>query len=87
MRQKSRPYLFSNTLAPAMVGASIATFDMLSATTELRDKLEENTRFFREQMTTTGFKIRPGIHPIVVRKLEPACLYSFESLVSAAHTL
>jgi len=65
LRQRSRPYLFSNTLAPAIVGASIAVFDLLSATTELRDRLEENTLYFREKMTEAGFDIRPGIHPIV----------------------
>ncbi len=64
-RQRSRPYLFSNTLAPAVVGASIAVFDLLSETTELRDRLEENTAYFREQMTAAGFDIRPGVHPIV----------------------
>lgn len=65
LRQRSRPYLFSNTLAPAIVGASIAVFEMLSATTELRDKLEENTLYFREKMTEAGFDIKPGVHPIV----------------------
>jgi len=65
LRQRSRPYLFSNTLAPAIVGASIAVFDLLSSTTELRDKLEENTTYFREKMTEAGFDIKPGIHPIV----------------------
>lgn len=65
LRQRSRPYLFSNTLAPAIVGASIAVFDMLSETTELRDKLAENTQYFREQMTAAGFDIKPGDHPIV----------------------
>ena len=65
LRQRSRPYLFSNTLAPAIVGASIAVFDLLSATTELRDKLEENTLYFREKMTGAGFDIKPGVHPIV----------------------
>jgi glycine C-acetyltransferase len=65
LRQRSRPYLFSNTLAPSIVGASIAVFDMLSETTELRDKLEENTRYFREQMTKAGFDIKPGEHAIV----------------------
>ncbi|KPL18245.1 MAG: 2-amino-3-ketobutyrate CoA ligase [candidate division Zixibacteria bacterium SM23_81] len=64
-RQRSRPYLFSNTLAPAVVGASIAVFDLLSETTELRDKLEENTKYFRDKMTAAGFEIKPGIHPIV----------------------
>lgn len=65
LRQRSRPYLFSNTVAPSIVGASIAVIDMLSETTELRDKLEENTKYFREQMTAAGFDIKPGDHPIV----------------------
>ena len=65
LRQRSRPYLFSNTLAPSIVGASIEVFDMLSETTALRDKLEENTRYFRARMTAAGFDIRPGEHPIV----------------------
>jgi glycine C-acetyltransferase len=65
LRQKSRPYLFSNTLAPSIVGASIAILDMLSETTDLRDKLEQNTLYFREQITNAGFNIKPGIHPIV----------------------
>lgn len=65
LRQRSRPYLFSNTLAPAIVGASIAVFDMLSETTELRDKLEYNTKYFRSKMTEAGFDIKPGDHPIV----------------------
>ena len=65
LRQRSRPYLFSNTLAPSIVGASIAVFDLLSETTELRDKLEENTRFFRKAMTEAGFEIAQGDHPIV----------------------
>lgn len=64
LRQRSRPYLFSNTLAPSIVGASIAVFDMLSETTELRDKLEENTTYFRAKMTEAGFDIKPGVHPI-----------------------
>ncbi len=64
LRQRSRPYLFSNTVAPSIVGASIAVFDMLSETTELRDKLETNTKYFREQMTNAGFDIKPGVHPI-----------------------
>lgn len=70
LRQRSRPYLFSNTLAPSIVGASIAVFDMLSETTELRDKLEENTKYFREGMTKAGFDIKPGEHAIV-----PVMLY------------
>ena len=64
LRQKSRPYLFSNTLAPVVVGATIAVLDLLSETTELRDKLAENTAWFRKQMTALGFDIRPGTHPI-----------------------
>jgi glycine C-acetyltransferase len=73
-RQRSRPYLFSNTLAPAVVGASIAVFDLLSETTELRDKLEDNTTYFREKMTEAGFDITPGVHPIV-----PIMLGKFEN--------
>ena len=65
LRQRSRPYLFSNSLMPAIVGASIAVFDMLSGTTELRDKLMDNTAFFRTKMTEAGFDIKPGEHPIV----------------------
>jgi glycine C-acetyltransferase len=65
LRQRSRPYLFSNTLAPGIVGASIAVLDLLSETTELRDKLEFNTRYFRSKMTEAGFDIKPGDHPIV----------------------
>jgi len=65
LRQRSRPYLFSNTLAPSIVGASIAVLDMLSSTTELRDKLEWNTKYFRKQMTEAGFDIKPGDHPII----------------------
>lgn len=65
LRQKSRPYLFSNTVAPSIVGASIAVIDMLSETTELRDKLEENTKYFRSKMTEAGFEIKEGEHPIV----------------------
>jgi glycine C-acetyltransferase len=65
LRQRSRPYLFSNSLAPSIVGASIAVIDMLSETTELRDKLWENTAYFRKQITAAGFDIKPGEHPIV----------------------
>ena len=65
LRQRSRPYLFSNTVAPSIVGASIAVLDMLSETTELRDKLEFNTKYFRNKMTEAGFDIKPGDHPIV----------------------
>ena len=74
LRQRSRPYLFSNSLAPAITGASIAVFDMLTETTELRDKLEENTRYFREKMTEKGFDIKPGEHPIVPIMLYEAVL-------------
>jgi len=65
LRQRSRPYLFSNTLAPAIVGASIEVFNVLSETTELRDKLERKTHYFRKEMTQAGFDIKPGVHPIV----------------------
>lgn len=65
LRQKSRPYLFSNTLAPAIVGATIKVIDLLSSSTDLRDKLERNTAYFREAMTKAGFDILPGEHPIV----------------------
>ena len=65
LRQRSRPYLFSNTLAPSITGASIAVFDLLSQTTELRDTLEANTQYFRAKITAAGFEIKPGTHPIV----------------------
>ena len=64
LRQRSRPYLFSNTLAPSIAGASLRALQLLSASTELRDKLENNTHYFREQMTSRGFNILPGVHPI-----------------------
>lgn len=64
LRQRSRPYLFSNSLAPSIVGATIAVLDMLSETTALRDKLEDNTLYFRNRMTEAGFDIKPGTHPI-----------------------
>jgi glycine C-acetyltransferase len=70
LRQRSRPYLFSNTLAPAITGASIAVLDLLSETTDLRDKLERNTTYFRAKMTEAGFDIKEGVHPIV-----PVMLY------------
>lgn len=73
LRQRSRPYLFSNTVAPSIVGASIAVLDMLSETTDLRDKLESNTKYFRKKMTEAGFDIKPGEHPIV-----PIMLYEAE---------
>ncbi len=65
LRQRSRPYLFSNSLAPSIVGASITVIDMLTETTALRDKLWENTRYFRDQISKAGFDIKAGIHPIV----------------------
>ena len=74
LRQRSRPYLFSNSLAPMVAGASIAVIDMLTQSTELRDRLEENTGFFRHAITAAGFDVKPGIHPIV-----PIMLYQ-ESL-------
>ena len=74
LRQRSRPYLFSNTLAPSIVGASIAVLDMLSETTDLRDKLEENTKYLRDKMTAAGFEIKPGVHPIVPIMLYEASL-------------
>jgi glycine C-acetyltransferase len=74
LRQHSRPYLFSNTLAPAITGASIEVFDMLSETTALRDKLESNTAYFRREITRIGFDIKPGEHPIVPVMLYEASL-------------
>jgi len=74
LRQKSRPYLFSNTLAPSIVGGSIAVLNMLTETTELRDKLEYNTKYFRKKMTDAGFDIKPGDHPIVPIMLYDAVL-------------
>jgi glycine C-acetyltransferase len=70
LRQRSRPYLFSNTLPPPLVAASIKVFEMLSSSTHMRDKLENNTRYFREKMTAAGFDIKQGTHPIV-----PVMLY------------
>ena len=74
LRQRSRPYLFSNTVAPSIVAASIKAIDLLSESTELRDRLESNTKFFREQMTGTGFEILPGEHPIAPIMLGDATL-------------
>ena len=65
LRQRSRPYLFSNALPPAVVGASLRALELLTASTELRDRLEANTKAFRERMTAAGFEIKPGVHPIV----------------------
>ncbi len=74
LRQRSRPYLFSNTLCPSIAGASIAALNLLKQSTSLRDQLETNTRFFREQMTAAGFRIVPGEHPIVPVMLGDAAL-------------
>ncbi|GAA4270465.1 glycine C-acetyltransferase [Hyunsoonleella aestuarii] len=74
LRQHSRPYLFSNTVAPAIVGATIKVLDMLTNSTHLRDKLENNTKFFRDEMTLAGFDIVPGTHPIVPIMLYEATL-------------
>ncbi len=71
LRQRSRPYLFSNTLPPVIVESAIQVFDLISSTTERRDKLERNTAYFRKQMTEAGFDIKPGVHPIV-----PIMLYN-----------
>jgi glycine C-acetyltransferase len=74
LRQRSRPYLFSNSLAPAIVGASIKVFELLSSTTELRDRLEENTKYFKERIISAGFDIKPGDSPIVPIMLYDAAL-------------
>jgi glycine C-acetyltransferase len=76
LRQRSRPYLFSNSLPPVLVASAMACLDMLSSTTELRDKLAENTAYFREKMTALGFDIREGTHPIVPIMLGDARLAS-----------
>jgi glycine C-acetyltransferase len=76
LRQRSRPYLFSNSVAPAIVGASLKVIDLLTETRELRKRLFENTRFFREKMTTLGFNILSGEHPIVPVILGDAALAS-----------
>jgi glycine C-acetyltransferase len=74
LRQRSRPYLFSNTLAPAITGASITVLDMLQESTALKEKLESNTKYFRQKMTEAGFDIKPGVHPIVPVMLYEATL-------------
>jgi glycine C-acetyltransferase len=81
-RQRSRPYLFSNTLPPAVAGATIAALDLLAGSTELRDKLDENQKYFREKMTAAGFDIRPGDHPIV-----PILLYNARMAQDCAREL
>ena len=82
LRQRSRPYLFSNTVAPAIVGGSIAVLDLLEASTELRDRLEENTKFFRDGIAKLGFDIKPGDHPIV-----PIMVYDAEKAQQLADRL
>lgn len=82
LRQRSRPYLFSNTLAPSITGASIEVLNLLSETTELRDKLEAGTKYFRENMTAAGFDIKPGEHPIV-----PIMLYDAKTAQQFAEKL
>ena len=82
LRQRSRPYLFSNSLAPAIVGASLAALEMLTETTELRDKLEANTKFFREEIAKTGLEVLPGEHPII-----PIRFYDAEPAVKMAELL
>jgi len=82
LRQRSRPYLFSNTVAPAIVGGSIAVLDLLEASTELRDKLEQNTKFFREGIVKLGYDIKPGDHPIV-----PIMVYDAEKAQKLADRL
>ena len=74
LRQRSRPYLFSNSVAPPIVAASIKVFEILSTSTLLRDKLEENTHYFREKMTAAGFDIKKGVHPIIPIMLYDAVL-------------
>jgi glycine C-acetyltransferase len=74
LRQRSRPYLFSNTLAPSIAGATLRILEMLTQSTELRDRLESNTRFFRNGMDKLGFQILPGTHPIVPIMLGDAAL-------------
>lgn len=76
LRQRSRPYLFSNTLAPVIAGTTLVALDLLKSSTHLRDKLESNTRFFREKMTEAGFQLLPGEHPIVPIMLGDAALAS-----------
>jgi glycine C-acetyltransferase len=82
LRQRSRPYLFSNTVAPAIVGGSIAVLDILEGSTELRDRLEQNTKFFREGIAKLGFDIKPGDHPIV-----PIMVYDAEQAQKLAERL
>ncbi|MGN6090801.1 MAG: aminotransferase class I/II-fold pyridoxal phosphate-dependent enzyme, partial [Luteibacter jiangsuensis] len=82
LRQRSRPYLFSNSLPPHVVAAGIKVFDMLAAAGDLREKVKENTRYFREKMTEAGFDIRPGQHPIV-----PVMIYDAKQAQAMASEL
>lgn len=82
LRQRSRPYLFSNTVTPLIVGATLAILDELSKTTRLRDKLSENTQFFRDEMTRLGFEIKPGETPII-----PIMLYDAKMTTRMAEQL
>jgi glycine C-acetyltransferase len=82
LRQRSRPYLFSNSLAPVVAATSIAVIDMLTESTELRDKLEQNTSYFRHAITEAGFDVKPGIHPIV-----PIMLYEENRAMEMARLL
>jgi glycine C-acetyltransferase len=82
LRQRSRPYLFSNTLAPIVAGTTLAVLDLLEAGTELRDRLEENTKYFRKAITAAGFDVRQGVHPIV-----PIMLYDEARAVEMARIL
>ena len=82
LRQRSRPYLFSNSLPPHVVAAAIKVFDMLASAGDLRDKVKENTRYFREQMTAAGFDIKPGVHPIV-----PVMIYDAKKAQAMANAL
>ena len=82
LRQRSRPYLFSNTLPPPLVGAALKVFEILGEGTELRDRLEANTKYFREQMSAAGFDIKPGTHPIV-----PVMLYDAKKSQQMADAL
>jgi len=87
LRQRSRPYLFSNSLAPPIAAASLKVLEMLSASTALRDKLEENTRFFREGMSGLGYEIVPGTHPIVPVMLGDASLAARVAEAMLAHSV
>jgi glycine C-acetyltransferase len=82
LRQRSRPYLFSNSLAPVVASTTIAILDMLSRSTELRDRLEQNTRFFRQAINAAGFDVKPGVHPIV-----PIMLHDEKQAVEMARRL